>query len=57
MEIKCITLIVKCLWVVAVLYISYLFALNGRYAKIERNIFFDKWAVKGIVIENFEKVE
>lgn len=33
----------KALFVVIALIIMYLFALNGRYSKIEYNVYFDKW--------------
>ena len=39
------------------LIILYLFALNGRYSKIEDNIYFDKWKRCIIVVNKTIDVE
>lgn len=35
--------VIKSIFAILVLVIMYLFALNGRYSKIEDNVYFDKW--------------
>ncbi len=47
---------IKIVFILLLLYIAYLFVLNGRYAKIDDNYFFDKWDKKGFVIENFDDI-
>lgn len=41
--------IIKLIIVCILLIIAYLFALNGRYSKVEDNFYFDKW--KQCIIE------
>ena len=47
--------VIKSAFAILVLVILYLFALNGRYSKIEDNVYFDKW--KRCIIEVNKTIE
>lgn len=49
--------IIKSIIAILMLIILYLFALNGRYSKIEDNIYFDKWKRCIIVVNKTIDVE
>lgn len=47
---------VKILIVALVLIIAYLFALNGRYTKIDDDFYFDKWTQTLLIIEKYKEI-
>ncbi len=48
---------IKVLFFMFALIVAYLFALNGRYIKIEDDKFFDKWTKTLIIIDRYEEIE
>lgn len=52
-----ITQTIKVLFFMFALIVAYLFALNGRYIKIEDDKFFDKWTKTILYIGIYEKIK
>lgn len=49
---------IKVLFLILMLIVAFLFALNGRYAPVgERGLFMDKWTKRLIVLNNDGKFE
>lgn len=49
--------IVKGIFLVLVLIIAYLFALNGRYIQVDDDYYFDKWTKSMLEITRYKTVE
>lgn len=47
--------ILKILFFALALVLAYLFALNGRYIKVDYEVYFDKWTRQMIIIDR-EKI-
>lgn len=48
---------IKVLFFVLALIVAFLFALNGRYAMVSADEFFDKWTKTIIAIDRYEVIE
>lgn len=48
---------IKLLFFAFALIVAYLFALNGRYTKIDDVLFFDKWKKTLVEITRYEEVK
>ena len=49
--------IIKSVFLVIVLVVAYLFALNGRYIQVDDDYYFDKWTKTIIEINKYEIIE
>lgn len=50
-------LFLVCMLMVLALIVAYLFALNGRYVKLDDDYYFDKWTKTMLEIQRVEQVE
>jgi hypothetical protein len=48
---------IKVLFFAVALIIAFLFALNGRYMKVDNEYYFDKWTKTMLEIKRYEIVE
>lgn len=48
---------IKILFLVLALFVVYLFALNGRYIKIDDEYYFDKWTKTMLEIKRVDFIE
>lgn len=49
--------IIKGAFLVIVLVIAYLFALNGRYIQVDDDYYFDKWTKSMLEITRYKTIE